>query len=118
MKPLEEMTIGQRFLLMIVIVLVILFALAFCGYDRWEAVGAPEPFEPITKWEKHILALEREAIDNAYRDQVEHLFQIWMKDEAGQPHRAVVGVRAARRAYVAIQQRFEQRERQLGEQNR
>lgn len=39
------------------------------------------------------------ALDEAFQDQVKHLFSTWMKDSTGQPQRAAAGVRRAVSAY-------------------
>jgi len=102
MKPLEDMSFAQRFALTVVICLAILFALALFGYltGAWDEVQAQslQP-ERLSQHEKRILELDRAAIDTAYQSQITHLFQIWMKDEAGQPKRAVTGAAQARSAY-------------------
>lgn len=48
-----------------------------------------------------ITQLDTEAIEAAYRAQIEHLFQTWMKDDSGQPQRAITGARQARKAFIA-----------------
>jgi hypothetical protein len=55
--------------------------------------------------------LDREAIETAYKTQIEHLFAVWMKDETGQPARAVSGARSARRAFIGAMTEIEKRER-------
>ena len=40
-----------------------------------------------------------DALDEALHDQIKFLFQVWMKDERGQPDRARVGARAAIKAH-------------------
>jgi hypothetical protein len=49
---------------------------------------------------QRLRALQLEAIDEAYKDSVKHLFEIWMRDPAGQPQRARVGLSLATEAYV------------------
>jgi len=61
-------------------------------------------------FEERFVTLEREAIDLAYRNQVERLFSTWLKDPAGQPDRALSGIRNARRAYTGAMQEIEKRE--------
>jgi hypothetical protein len=39
------------------------------------------------------------ALDSALRNQVEHLFEIWMRDDRDQPQRASTGIRRAVAAY-------------------
>ena len=66
--------------------------------------------EPASPFEDRFVTLEREAIDLAYRNQVERLFSTWLKDPAGQPDRALSGIRNARRAYTGAMQEIEKRE--------
>jgi hypothetical protein len=40
------------------------------------------------------------AIDEAFRNHVEHSYEIWMKDDTGQPGRAATGVRNGLIAYL------------------
>lgn len=111
-RLLENMTVGQRIVFMFVIVLVLLLLLAAFGYftGRWEVEAAPAP-APISAYESRLIALDREAIDNAYRSKVEQLFSVWLKDETGQPARAIVGVNQARKAYAGAMAEVERRQR-------
>lgn len=112
LKPLEDMTIGQRIVFTVVLVLVLLLLLAAFGYltGRWEeAAAAPAP-APISPYETRLLALEREAVDNAYRSKIEQLISVWLKDETGQPQRAVNGANQARKAYAGALAEIERRE--------
>jgi hypothetical protein len=93
-----------RGLLVIVITVIVVCLILFFLPD---ATGEEQP--PFTQWEDRLLALDVEAIDSAYRTHVSHLFEVWMKDATGQPQRAVVGVRSARRAYIQIMQAIETR---------
>lgn len=65
-----------------------------------EATG--EVVMPSSVYNHRLDAIDREAVENAYRDQVHHLFIGWMKDATGQPARAINGQRQARRAYIEI----------------
>jgi hypothetical protein len=69
-----------------------------------------EPFTP-SPYDARLIALDREALDAAYRQQLAFLFTTWMKDEHGQPQRAQTGAARARRAYVAVMKEIEERER-------
>jgi hypothetical protein len=66
---------------------------------------------PPSPYDARLIALDREALDDAYRAQVVSLFTNWMKDPHGQPARALNGVRAARQAYIAAMTEIEKRER-------
>jgi hypothetical protein len=105
------MTFAQRFLLTLIIILVILFALAAFGYftGRW-GDDAEAQTVPPSKYDIRLLELDREAIEEAYKNQIMHLFETWMKDERGQPQRAVTGARQAQRAYIGAMIEIEKRE--------
>jgi len=114
------MSFGHRAMLTVAIVIIILILLAAFGYltGRWDEADAAQPQPllqsiPITKYEKRLLELDREAADNAYRQQIVHLFQTWMKDESGQPTRAVTGARQARTAYERVMNAIEARDHLL-----
>jgi hypothetical protein len=126
---LREWPTWARGLLVIVItvllvILLLLFLPDASGDDQSESGGfrmaaeesrpyvfAQAPTEP-SKYDAQILVLEREAIDEAFREQMKHLFIVWMRDEARQPERALTGARQARSAYIRIMQAFERRQEQ------
>jgi hypothetical protein len=98
-------------------------ALAFLvGYYVSPAKGqASSELPPVgtfvgrsSPWDTRIVALDKEALDNAYRDQIERLFSVWMKDDANQPERAITGARQARRAYILVRTEIEKRAVGLG----
>lgn len=49
---------------------------------------------------ERVRVLMIEAIDDALKDQIMHLFETWMKDARDQPRRATIGARQAIRAYI------------------
>jgi hypothetical protein len=122
--------IGRRIALTMIIVIVILFALAFIGWisGGWEVDaqaqaqigGKADQFGPLppkgtfvgrdTPWDLHMLELDRKALDEAYVNQLMHLFSVWMKDDSGQPDRAITGARQARRAYILVMDEITKRE--------
>jgi hypothetical protein len=61
--------------------------------------------------DRRIFELDREALDNAYRERIERLFAIWLSDHSGQPQRAATGARIARKAYLDAQRKLDERER-------
>lgn len=89
-----------------------IIAAAVAGVLATAGQGEVPPFTP-SPYDAHIFALDKQALDEAYRDQIKHLFEIWMKDERDQPRRAVIGARAARKAYVGAISEIERREREL-----
>lgn len=86
------------------IVLVAVACILAVAYGIWaEAQVAPHH-------ERHLMELERQALDQAYIQQVIHLFGQWMKDPTEQPERATRGVRQAREAYSGALLSIEERE--------
>jgi hypothetical protein len=115
---LEDISVGHRIAITVIIVLAVLFALALYGYliGGWEAEAQPQRLvPPISKYEDRLLELDREAADQAYREQIMHLFQTWMKDERDQPMRALTGARQARSAYERVVNAIEERGNRLKE---
>lgn len=80
-----------------------------------QSKGTEEP--PISKYEEHLLALDREAVDLAYKQHIGLVFGIWMKDpnDPQAPVRAGTGARNARAGFDKSMERIEQRERRLKE---
>jgi len=112
---LEDMTVGQRFLLLIVVVLVILFALAAFGYfgGRWdqaEGQAITEGFVVPARFHDDVLALDRQALDAAYEEQLRHLFRNWITDRLHDPSGIDRGAIKARQGYVIARERIEKRE--------
>lgn len=80
------------------------------------AAGQPAtipPRLPSTPYDERIVALDKEAIEAAYREHVQRMYSGWMKDEAGQPTRALTGVRQAQRAYIASMDAIKRRQEEL-----
>jgi hypothetical protein len=114
MNPFDRLPIGQRIIIAIVIVTAVLIALfiisRILGYGGAEAQNqalAPTPYDA------RLLELDRQAIETAYQDKVQHLFEIWLQDPTGQPQRALVGVASARKAYIGAMTAIELRQKQL-----
>jgi hypothetical protein len=112
MKPLEELSLGNRIALTLAIVLIILFALAITGYltGGWDEADAqqalPNPpgqtqpgfcIDAITRERVRDILLT--GLDEALKDQVKNLMAVWLRDERGQPGRASVGLHNAAIAY-------------------
>jgi hypothetical protein len=112
MSKLEDLSIGHRIAITVIIVLAILFALALYGYltGGWEAEAQ---VMPPSKFDKRIAELDREAIDEAYKRKIQALFNTWLSDPSEQPSRAVKGAQNARRAYIGAMQAIERKEAEL-----
>jgi len=109
------MGVGPRFLLTLVIVLAALFGLALCGYNYWD--DAPPKRDSLLnfylasaetkpelcldeKTRELIRGIMLEALDHALKVHIEHMFEVWMRDDRGQPGRARTGVQNGVQAYV------------------
>jgi len=97
-----------------IICVLVLLLLACFGSRYWEteeqrsgvldfmlasAESQPELCVADEASRERIRAIMVDALDDALKDQIMHLFEIWMKDDRGQPDRAKVGVRAAIKAH-------------------
>jgi len=115
MKKLEDMTLGHRVMLTVVIVVIIVLILACIGYlsGRWEAEA--QQFQPavLSKHEKQFIEMDRMAAADAYKEQIHHLFLTWAKDERDQPKRAVTGALQARSMYERAMTAIDARERRF-----
>jgi len=104
MRPLTEMSFGQRFALTIVICLVILFALALFGYltDGWDRAEGKVEVGCIDETQReNIRAIMLKAADRGLEENVVHLFDIWVRDpNTEQPKRAQVGANNAVNAHI------------------
>jgi hypothetical protein len=92
-----------RILVCLISLAVLLAAVALQG----EAVP---PASAPSVYDEELARIDREALGAAYRAQVIHLYEVWMRDPTGQPERAVAGERRARKAFIdamtAIDARF------------
>jgi hypothetical protein len=122
MKPPDQVPLLHRAILAFVIIVIVLFILALIGWlsGGWEEAGAREehPYieePPVSKYEDHLLALDREALDKAYRDHIGLVFGVWMKGptDPDSPRRAGAGARNARAGYERSMEAIERRERKL-----
>jgi len=106
---------GLRFALVMSVVLNVLLALALIGYPYWQIVPQEDSFigyrlaSADTKPELCMDAEQRErirtvlfdALDIGLKEQIQHVYEIWLRDETGQPARAKTGVENAIRAYLS-----------------
>jgi len=96
----------------LVLVTLVLFALIFHSFGqalppKGTFVGKPSPYDG------RIIQLDREAIDEAYKDTMQHLFSVWTRSDEDQPGRAIRGATQARRAYILVMEAIDKREKLL-----
>ena len=75
--------------------------LAF-GLALITTVNAQEPLPEQKRDDEYIRQLLLQAADEALRDQINHLFGVWMRSTEDQPRRALVGAHQAVNAYRDI----------------
>lgn len=114
MRNLHDMNIGQRAMVTVVVVVLIMLVLALIGYisGRWEDAQA-QAVVTISKWESHLLELDKQALDKAYMQQIGHIFDIWIKDGVEDPSRATRGFINARKGYNLGMIKIEERQQRL-----
>ena len=107
----DELSIGQRIVLTIIIVLVILFAFALAGWitGRWDEAPAATSWQH-SQFDPQLATLEHTALDDAFMQRVHVLFRNWLDDERGQPDRMLVGIDKARRIYIQAMTEVQKRE--------
>jgi hypothetical protein len=109
---------GQRFLLTMAIVLAALLGLSLCGYNYWDVEPQKEAFippfqlasaesQPVElgpcmdeQTREQIRNMMLDALDSSLKSHIEHVFEVWLRDERGQPDRARTGVRQGIKAYL------------------
>src|SRR5881392_3896077 len=109
MRDLNDMSLGHRVMVTVAVVVVIMLILACIGYlsGRWEEAQA----QVIpSKWEEHLVGLDKQALDQAYTAQMAHVFGIWIKDGVSDPSRARVGFANARKGYNSAMTEIEKRD--------
>lgn len=117
----EEMTYGQRFLLTIIIVLIILFAMAAFGYfsGGWEAQGQQsEQLYGDTPLDAVLIRLDKRALDTAYEQRLIKLWEVWLSPTTKDAVAFTGALRVARQRYAEAATAISRRERQLLEQER
>lgn len=92
---------------------VVLFLVALILAAIAYLIGTPGPQAaerlPRSPYDAQMLALERQALDEAFRAQINQLFVGWLRDSTDQPERATRGAIKARKAYIQVMQHFELR---------
>jgi hypothetical protein len=70
------------------------------GFSLASAESKRELCVPDEETREQIRTILMSALDDALRDQVMHVFMVWLKDDTGQPGRARTGVEQAVGAYI------------------
>jgi hypothetical protein len=114
MKKLEDMTLGQRIVVTFIIVIIILFALALCGWmtGGWEVEARSDLYGDVPL-DAQLLPTDRKALDEAYRAHLIKLWNVWLSDGAKDATYFRKGLIIARGAYAQADQALTKREKEL-----
>jgi hypothetical protein len=110
--PLEDWPLWAR----AVTALLILVAVFLLLWIIYHAVGDDQATAqglPATKWDAQMQALDRQALDRAYVEQMSKVWLIWLQDGGGTTDRAAKGFRNARRAYAQAGDEIERRDAEI-----
>ena len=143
MRSIEDLNVGNRIAITVAIVLVILFALALFGFltGRWEDQSKSSQFQLASEQETtlltfgqsvalaqnqpidvyagippdtKLLALDKQALEQAYTARLIRLFDVWLSSTQGQdPTNFQNGLRIARRGYTLAAQALARREQEI-----
>jgi len=96
------------------ITLVIAISLAFVLINVVERDATPEEqlYQGVPL-DAHLLGVDKDALELAYKDHLKLLFSVWLKDDISTVQRINNGLRNARRAYAHAAEQIERRERAL-----
>jgi len=113
---LEDMTLGQRFLLTLIIVLVLLFAMAAFGYfgGRWDqAEGQEQQLYGDTPLDAVLIRLDKRALDEAYHQRIIKLWEVWLSPTTKDATSFTNGLKVVRARYSEAATAISRRERQI-----
>jgi len=148
MPLLEDMKLSHRIALTLIVVLVILFALALWGFltGGWQDQAKVSQFQLASEQEitlisyaqsvalaqgqpidvyagippdTKLLALDKQALEQAYTARLIRLFDVWLSSSGGQdPTQFQNGLRIARRGYTLVAEALARRETEIERQIR
>jgi len=108
----DALSLRQRIIIAAAIVLAVFLVLL--GVSRWFGEAEAQALIPkATPWDARMLELDREALDEAYKDVITHLFEVFVRGDADQPGRTIIGAAKARRSYAQVMEAIERREKLL-----
>lgn len=113
---LERMSLGERVVFSIVVIVLLLLLMALFGWveGRWDDARAEEVqlYRGIPT-DAHLLELDKSALNEAYHNQVVRLFGVWLSGGVKEATQFTNGLQNARRGYNLAIQQIEKREREL-----
>jgi hypothetical protein len=91
---------SEYFWALLTLVIAILLAIILLNVVKDDGAQSQVPEIQKSAYDERLNTLDQQALDDAYVLQASHLFAVWMKDDRDQPHRLLVGLRRARKAYI------------------
>jgi 5-bromo-4-chloroindolyl phosphate hydrolysis protein len=91
-------------------VIALIMALYACLPDK---VESEEQLYQGIQLDEHFLRLDKDALEQAYKDHVRLLFSVWLKDDISVVHRINEGLRRGRRAYTDAATKLIEREKAI-----
>ena|SRR5262252_4766577 len=103
----------NKWIYIFISILFLIMLLSVVGYDHWErqeTVQMPWALEsasaqPVVCTDaatrEKIKTIMLDALDHALQTHIERMFEVWMRDDRGQPERAKNGTIAGVNAYVS-----------------
>jgi 5-bromo-4-chloroindolyl phosphate hydrolysis protein len=108
-QPLDGLSLRAR----IVIALVAILLASLILWSAAEGETQEQIYQGVPLNE-HLIKVDREALEAAYREQIKLLFSVWLKDDISVVHRINTGLRRAREAYGLAAAKIEEREKAKG----
>jgi hypothetical protein len=108
---LEDISFGKRVVLAAAVIILVLLLLMLLDQP---SRSSPTVLVATTEYDEHLLELDKQALEDAYRTQLAHVFSVWMRDyHLGVSSRAATGFSNARKAYVDAKRELEKREQAI-----
>lgn len=111
MTTLETLPLRKRVVLAAAIVFGVLLWLALVS--RSPSAARDIPLYDGVPLDAALLQMDKQALNDAYRQQLVHLFNIWLKGQATSTKEISNGLRIARESYYKAVQQIAEREQQL-----
>lgn len=105
--------LGRRIIVAMMIVIIVLVVLFILGRLLGNVDAQPEALYADIPIDAVLLRLDKRALDDAYSEQMRHLFNIWLRGQASSDKEITTGIRIARRAYNTAAAQIAKREQQL-----
>jgi hypothetical protein len=110
MKPLQELSLLQRIALAVGILVFVILVLMFISWLTNADAQSNDNLYGDIAFDPKLVMLDKQALNEAYEEQIKHLFSIWVKGQAKGTAEITNGIRIARRAYGIANNQIEKRE--------